>query len=463
MVEFETAFGRYRLKWQPKPLAEELRVGQRVWRPCIPDFRMVLLSKEDAWNLPVGMSPEQTVAFREAVPALRTEIPAELASAVEKFGDGQWPMLVLLRECPDALDLARNSPALFYCLSNSNEFRGTAPGAAAIQALFRRGQRQREVLEWLGFPGTESLARMLRKIPAETANASVLRSLRNITLTSPDITHMLTHVPRIAEGILSLVIYQPLHRFLTPKLLAAVATAEDEQADAPTAARLEQILAIASEVALSQPLKAFESREQVQSFLELAIAERDVEMRRRTLAVQAREQELLEERRRRAAERRRRRREERLAEAGHGQNVVEAVPRARRPVHAAAPLLLPVEMVGLLGRYTPRQLNLLLQRPFPPPPYPGTETILPLASAEALRLEGISQQHCAGNYLLPVLAELAYLYKVTHPERGTLSLSRSGNGWRLSQVKGAENARVSAETMDAVRTWLHRAQLGAAP
>jgi hypothetical protein len=438
MVEFQTTFARYRLQWRPEPSAEEMR-GQGDWQPCIPDFRVILSSKDDSWHLPVGLSPEQVLVFRDAAAGLRAEIPAELANAVERFRDGQWPMLMLLHECPDALDLARNSPALFYCLANSNEFRRTAPAVAAIQALFRRKQRQRAILEWLGFPATEAMVRLMRKIPHETANAYLLRPFRNMVRESLDITQMLAHVPRLPEGVLSLVIYSALHRFLTPKLLACVADAEDEQTAAPTAAKLEQILTISREVALSQPLKPFESREQVQDFLDKAITERDMEMQRRLLAQQALEAERAQARRRQRAQRRAQRREE--------------------DAPLRVPLRMPVELERLMTRYTEKELRLLRKRPFPKPPYPGTETIVPLTSAEALELEGTLQEHCAKYYLLPVLAGLSYLYKVTAPQRATLSLEHSGKRWRMSQLRAHRNAPVSPETLNAVRTWLHQVKL----
>jgi hypothetical protein len=124
-------------------LAEEMRTGSRQWKPFVPDFRVVLASANDKTGFPIGMSEEQTAVYRLAMAELRQELPTEHASAVERFPEGQWAMMVLMHRYPEALDLARTSPALMYCLANSDQFRGTVPEVAAIQALFRSRQRQR--------------------------------------------------------------------------------------------------------------------------------------------------------------------------------------------------------------------------------------------------------------------------------------------------------------------------------
>ena len=143
MVAFQTSFGPCRLQWRPEPLAEEMRTGSRQWKPFVPDFRVVLASANDKTGFPIGMSEEQTAVYRLAMAELRQELPTEHASAVERFPEGQWAMMVLMHRYPEALDLARTSPALMYCLANSDQFRGTVPEVAAIQALFRSRQRQR--------------------------------------------------------------------------------------------------------------------------------------------------------------------------------------------------------------------------------------------------------------------------------------------------------------------------------
>lgn len=96
--------------------------------------------------------------------------------------------------------------------------------------------------------------------------------------------------------------------------------------------------------------------------------------------------------------------------------------------------------------------------PFPPPPYLGTDTILPITSVQGLKEEGQVLGHCVGTYDISVLAGMAYIYKVLHLQRATLSLVRSGMGWVLEQIRRHKNASVSTATMDSVREWLSSVQ-----
>jgi hypothetical protein len=119
---------------------------------------------------------------------------------------------------------------------------------------------------------------------------------------------------------------------------------------------------------------------------------------------------------------------------------------------------LPDEAVVAMRRYTYADYMQLMRQPYPQPPFPGNENIVPITSHVDLAKEGAEQGHCAGIYLAPVQAGLSYVYKVLKPERATLSLSRHGGAWQLKQVRGRANAAVSSETMRAVRAWLAEVQ-----
>jgi hypothetical protein len=378
---------------------------------------------------------------------IRGEFPPEHASAVERVQEGQWAMLVLMHRYPEALDLTRTSPALMYCLANSDQFRGTFPEVAAIQALFRSHQRQRAILKWLGFPGTEAMAKIMRKIVPEAVNPSAMRAFRNVVTTHEGIIQMLGHVPKIPEGVLAMVIYWVFHNMLTLKLLSAVAVADDEQTQAPTACLLDKVVALSRDVTPSQPPRPFETREQVRAYHDLVVTEWEAEMERRRLAQQAALRE--RERRDRANARRRERNRDRAA----AESVTAPVRMRVARIPRGGEVLLPAELAGVMRRFTRDDYRQLFRQPYPPPPFPGSENITPIASAAELAKEGREQDHCVGMYLAPVLAGLSYVYKVLKPERATLSLFRSGGEWRLEQVRGQANRPISEETMRTVRNW----------
>jgi hypothetical protein len=90
---------------------------------------------------------------------------------------------------------------------------------------------------------------------------------------------------------------------------------------------------------------------------------------------------------------------------------------------------------------------------FPAGP-PGTEAIVPLLSTADLILEGRAQHNCVASYASLARRGQVALYRVLAPERATLSLSRQGGRWWISELKGPCNAKVSHHTRDAVRQWL---------
>ena len=109
----------------------------------------------------------------------------------------------------------------------------------------------------------------------------------------------------------------------------------------------------------------------------------------------------------------------------------------------------------LVREFNLAELRSVLSLRFPPPPVPGTPTIVPLETPEMLLAEGRDQAHCAGSYA-PRVAEQrgVYLYKVLEPERATLSIQRDANGWAVAELLGRENRPVSATTRTAVEAWL---------
>jgi hypothetical protein len=98
-------------------------------------------------------------------------------------------------------------------------------------------------------------------------------------------------------------------------------------------------------------------------------------------------------------------------------------------------------------------------RPLPEPPLSGIQSdhlrLEPLRTEEELVEEGRVQRNCVGAYGPRVRQGGLYIYRVTAPERATLSIVRVHMGkWRISELKAAENRPVSDVTADAIHNWL---------
>lgn len=98
--------------------------------------------------------------------------------------------------------------------------------------------------------------------------------------------------------------------------------------------------------------------------------------------------------------------------------------------------------------------------PFPPPPFAGTDTIIPIRTVNELIAEGREMSNCAATYGAPVRGGHYYLYKVEAPERATLSLYHkdSRSPWCISQLLKSHNSPVSRATRAAVNAWLQESQ-----
>ncbi len=94
---------------------------------------------------------------------------------------------------------------------------------------------------------------------------------------------------------------------------------------------------------------------------------------------------------------------------------------------------------------------------FPPPPLPGTSTIVPIATVEELEEEGRLQRNCAAGFVSRICAGAVYLYRVLAPERATLEIVLSGRKPRLGELKLSCNRKPSAASRRAVKAWLEAA------
>jgi hypothetical protein len=148
-------------------------------------------------------------------------IPADARAEILKYSDRKWHVLNLLARCPGADDLGRSNPALLYALASNWVFHkpGVKQPIRAARGLVNRKQKQ--ILEWLGFPATETTRRILCKIVPHSLSVESLLYLRN-SLEDPYVIKCLSHMERINAGVLRLVTDQKYRSYLTPRLLEEI-------------------------------------------------------------------------------------------------------------------------------------------------------------------------------------------------------------------------------------------------
>lgn len=88
---------------------------------------------------------------------------------------------------------------------------------------------------------------------------------------------------------------------------------------------------------------------------------------------------------------------------------------------------------------------------FPPPPFPGTPRLRFIRDGLDLEDEGREMSHCVAGYADRARAGTCAFYRWLGPERATVQLSRTPEGWRLSEHLGVGNRALSAATVEAIR------------
>jgi len=106
-----------------------------------------------------------------------------------------------MRRKPEAIDLARGSPALAWCLANCDQFRPLHGQPPLDWAHGHVGNKQTAILDWLGFPPTRSTIKLLRKLTPSCIDPSSMRTLRTTLNKDPHGTEMLRHQERINAGV----------------------------------------------------------------------------------------------------------------------------------------------------------------------------------------------------------------------------------------------------------------------
>lgn len=229
------------LGW-PKPLAWKKSSRKPAWfhfRPKIDIPGGALVEEDRSRYAPTNprWTPSDRVPLHPCEMSwLRWHrtIPRDVRDVICRFPSRHWHLLAFIARCgKPAFDLAVSNPALAYALASNWVFHSPAVKRPlrSARTLLAPGKNQRDILEWLGFPGTEAARKLLAKVVPGSVSIEQLLYLRQ-GMGDAGTFKLLSHLPRINAGVLRIATSRGFAPLTTPGLLEQVAlnTEDDKRA-----------------------------------------------------------------------------------------------------------------------------------------------------------------------------------------------------------------------------------------
>jgi hypothetical protein len=203
-----------------------MRAFQRVAGP-----RPWIAFEPEDFRIDTGFSEDAEPASIETVLRFLAPTPQDLLDAVRAFGDGHWSLLAWLSLAGvPGRDLLHSNPALAYLVGRVAHVQEGGRAAHPTWSV-RPYNTQRWLLSRLGFPGTDQMRRIFRKIEPAAVSVPRLTGLRDSIVQAPELQATLSHLPRINANALSAAAFGGVR--VTPRLLTHLADgAGDDHAGA---------------------------------------------------------------------------------------------------------------------------------------------------------------------------------------------------------------------------------------
>lgn len=117
---------------------------------------------------------------------------------------------------------------------------------------------------------------------------------------------------------------------------------------------------------------------------------------------------------------------------------------------------------SLVNDYLRKQAK-LKSGPFPAPPIPGCDSVIPITNGDALREEARRMENCVFSYAPAIRAGCCYIYHVTAGKaKATVELRLDKQGqWNLAQVEGPDNTKCGAQVTKSVQGWIGQHSISA--
>lgn len=220
----------------------------RAWFACQPTFRLPPeLDRGDPAGAdhrthPRALRPDVNYQGLDEIRQYCSIIPFELRQVVSQFPERHWDILTWLgRTGFAAEELLESNPAVAFAVACGAEFcTHDTPVSYRQKHFLLAYHTQRHILIRLGFPPTERVRRVLRKVPARLVTVAQLTLLRQ-GLVDEAVAERLSHLPRVNAAVLQLVADGTLVR-LSPAALADLARPDDEEGALDLAQQLAEVV-----------------------------------------------------------------------------------------------------------------------------------------------------------------------------------------------------------------------------
>lgn len=168
------------------------------------------------------------MAYYESIDR-RDLIPGGLEQIQRTFGPEQLPyVLEAAGHCPGIWQIAVDNPCLAYMLACHDCF---VPGIGSKRwdAVRKRlGYRRKDILEWLGWPGTEWCVRMISRINMADVGIEDLSVLREVC-EKDLVATALRHLPGITAEVIRIVSDEKLFSMVYYSFLEGIVVLEDDR------------------------------------------------------------------------------------------------------------------------------------------------------------------------------------------------------------------------------------------
>ncbi|MBT8080187.1 MAG: PcfJ domain-containing protein [Gammaproteobacteria bacterium] len=374
-----------------------------------------------------------------SVEAFLNEIPLEVRERVGRYRFGQVPMLQCISSFPEAGDLCRSNPALFWLMVASTF--DSERSVQDLQGICRL--RQVEILREINGRASKATVRLMHKIHVDEGTLGEARNILR-ALFVPDIVRVAAHQARVPVRYLALLAnYPDLAEPAAANVVARILGSEAGQGMGTAvdlAVQLIDIKRMARALNIPRPERTIAGLKSLEDVARLH--DRWVDnLNAAPRTPEEEHNEIVD-----VFERARRERElpaflrqvdDRRPQRNRGQRdldeIAEALLRRRAIIEQSREDLAALE--------------------FPAPPFPDSPHIRAITSAEELIREGRVQDNCVATYARHVASGDLYVYRVTRPERGTLELRQRDGAWVLGQFKLKRNRRPSHRSTRFVRQW----------
>lgn len=186
-----------------------------------------MLSRRDpAVHPSVGWRARQKAA---AYRAFLDSIPSDLLHAVTPFPDRNFHLLALGTRSREAMELIQDHPLLGYALSCHWIFHDPSVSKPMRAARSLARKKRRVILDWLGFPASDSMMRLLRRLPASDCTAWRVLRLRQL-VRDPNLVKLLSHCHTLTAREVDLLSTPGRAEYLTVTFVMELASLSPREA-----------------------------------------------------------------------------------------------------------------------------------------------------------------------------------------------------------------------------------------